>query len=112
MFRTSYEYIYPLKESFYQKMDSENTRQMKKYMKDHFDFFGIKSPNRKEITKNFIKQYGLYGISEVPETLKYLWQLPQREYSKTAPEFVLKFVERHKLSTLSKNEALKVINRK
>ena len=38
------------------------------------------------------------------------WAL--REYSKTALEFVLKFVEKHELSTLSKNEALKAINSK
>jgi len=35
-----------------------------------------------------------------------------REYSKTAPETVVRFVENNQLSHLSKTEALKVINRK
>jgi 3-methyladenine DNA glycosylase AlkD len=35
-----------------------------------------------------------------------------REYSKTNPESVLKFVNSHQLSSLSRKEALKVISRK
>ncbi len=73
-------YIYPLKEFFYQKLDSDNALQMRRYMKDKFEFFGIKSPERKEITKIFFGQSGLPEIGKVPETLKYLWLLPQREF--------------------------------
>ncbi|RLD64897.1 MAG: hypothetical protein DRI95_09875 [Bacteroidetes bacterium] len=47
-------YIYLLKEFFYQKMDSDNTLQMRGYMKEQFEFFGIKSPERKEIVKYFL----------------------------------------------------------
>ena len=38
------------------------------------------------------------------------WAL--REYSKTNPDIVIKFVTGHKLAPLSKREALKVINKK
>ena len=49
-------YIYLLKEFFYQKMGSDNALEMRGYMKEQFEFFGIKSPERKEITKIFFKQ--------------------------------------------------------
>ncbi|MEN8120119.1 MAG: DNA alkylation repair protein [Bacteroidota bacterium] len=77
---TANKYVYPLKELFYQKRNDKNARQMKKYMKEHFEFFGIKSPQRKEITKEFFKKYDLPETGQVPEILKYLWQLPQREF--------------------------------
>ncbi|OYT13116.1 MAG: hypothetical protein B6I19_06765 [Bacteroidetes bacterium 4572_114] len=35
-----------------------------------------------------------------------------REYSKTGPKAVIRFVENNQLSNLSRTEALKVINRK
>ena len=44
-----------LKSVFEANADAENAVSMAKYMKEHFQFYGIPSPKRKEITKPFIK---------------------------------------------------------
>ncbi len=57
----------------------ENAEPMARYMKDRFRFFGIKSPERKALSRAFFRQEGLPG----PEVLGPLFQLcfdaPQRE---------------------------------
>ncbi|MCB9224482.1 MAG: DNA alkylation repair protein [Crocinitomicaceae bacterium] len=52
---------------------------MKAYMRDQFDFFGVKSPDRKEINKVFFKEVKLLSRDEVFELTKKLWERPERE---------------------------------
>ena len=57
---------------------------MKAYMKHHFPFLGIKSPERKEILKTFFSEH---EIPEKPELLEEVWeiyQLREREYQYAA----------------------------
>ncbi len=86
------EYLQPLEKAFKQNADPVNALQMKKYMKDHFDFFGIKSPLRKELSKQHFKAHG--GFLPTGETalfaIKWCWQQPQREYQYVAMELLQK----------------------
>lgn len=52
---------------------------MKKYMRNQFEFFGIKSPLRKEITREFIKKNGVPPVEDAETIIKELYKLPQRE---------------------------------
>ena len=52
----------------------------------------------------------LFGSKEFFINKAIGWAL--REYSKTDPDLVIKFVASHNLAPLSKREALKVINKK
>lgn len=45
-----------IKELFESKYDEENAVQMSKYMKDKFIFYGIPSPERKALYKDFLKE--------------------------------------------------------
>ena len=45
-----------LKAVFEANADPENAVSMSKYMRDMFVFYGIPSPKRKELTKEFIKR--------------------------------------------------------
>jgi len=56
---------------------------MKKYMKDHFEFYGIPTPLRREITRGFVKEYGMPGMDILEELCKSLWDEPEREYQHT-----------------------------
>lgn len=44
-----------IKKQFELKADKENAIAMSKYMRNKFDFYGLKSPKRKEIYNDFIK---------------------------------------------------------
>ena len=44
-----------IKRNFEAKADKERSAAMRKYMRDLFDFYGIPTPERKEIYHDFIK---------------------------------------------------------
>ncbi len=82
------EYLRPLQVSFQECANTENALQMKKYMKNRCDFFGIKSPLRKEIYREHKQKYGLIPKEDTAEIVKWCWQQPQREYQYFAMEFL------------------------
>ncbi|VEF49199.1 DNA-7-methylguanine glycosylase [Bacillus freudenreichii] len=68
--------------------DPEKAAAMKKYMKDLFPFFGIKAPERKNISKDFIKEFN--AVDDYESYVKELWELPEREYQYVAIDFLIK----------------------
>jgi 3-methyladenine DNA glycosylase AlkD len=74
---------------FKEHENKENALTMKKYMKDNFEFIGIKSPIRKELQKEFLK--GLDKNSKIDKNLVYkLWDKPYREYQYLAIDYLIK----------------------
>jgi len=61
---------------------------MKKYMRDQFEYLGIKSPQLKELLKQFIAANGLPPIKDLDAILRELWALPQREFQYAATGFL------------------------
>jgi 3-methyladenine DNA glycosylase AlkD len=59
--------------------DLLNAGKMSKYMLNQFEFFGIPSPLRKQLVSQFIAQNGLPGTDQIDETVRIIWQMPQRE---------------------------------
>jgi 3-methyladenine DNA glycosylase AlkD len=57
---------------------------MKKYMRDQFDYLGIKTPVRAGLQKDFIKEHGLPPLEDLSIITRELWALPQREFQYTA----------------------------
>ncbi len=74
------EYLIPLAESFAENANDEIAFKMKKYMRDQFDYFGIKSPERKILKKAFLDKNGLPPIDILEDIVKDGWDLPQREF--------------------------------
>lgn len=81
-------YIHPLGKAFQKHADKSIASPMKKYMKDRYDYFGIKSPLRQEIYRTHKLKYGLIPSAETEEIIKWCWQQPQREYQYFAMEFL------------------------
>jgi len=81
-------YIIPLSKSFEANKNEENAFFMKKYMKGQYEYFGIKSPERREIMKDFLKKHGLPDVQYINEITKDFWQLPQREYQYVVMEIL------------------------
>ncbi|MBH0163820.1 DNA alkylation repair protein [Fictibacillus sp. 7GRE50] len=59
--------------------NKEDAEPMKKYMRDQFEFFGIRSPILKQSMKEFLKEYGLPSKEELPSLIKEAWSRPERE---------------------------------
>jgi len=58
----------------------EKAAQMSSYMRNMFPFFGISSPERKEIFRQFIKDKGTPAIEEITGIVKALYDRPEREF--------------------------------
>ena len=73
-------YIKELRHKMEEAKDPLYAIPMRKYMKNKFEFLGIKSPSRKLILKDFLKDCGLPSENDVEIILKSLWELPEREF--------------------------------
>lgn len=73
------EYAIALQSYFSPFANEYNASRMRKYMLNQFDYFGIPSPQRKELTRNFITLKGLPDPEQLNETVRQVWVLPQRE---------------------------------
>lgn len=60
--------------------------QMILYMKNHFDYFGVKSPARKNVQKILKTEWNKIDIEELFSYAEILWTLPQRELQYIAVE--------------------------
>ena len=87
-------YIKPLVEEFKKRSNPKNAEPMAKYMKNLFAYLGIKTLERREITKKFFKKNGLPEISDLEEIIRDLWELPEREFQYLAIGLMVKFKDK------------------
>ena len=81
-------YLQLLEKRFRENANAESAVQMKRYMKDRFDFFGIKSPLRSELYREHKQLNGLIPKDKRDEIVKWCWNAPQREWQYFAMEFL------------------------
>lgn len=74
--------------------NEENAGPMKKYMKDHFPFLGIKSPLRKELEKQFFKETEILKVPFNKDFVMGLWEKAEREFHYTAITYTGKFIKK------------------
>ncbi len=67
--------------------------QQKAYMKDNFEFFGLKASQRRAVQKPFLAKAHLPSKTEAIEIVKALWQKPQREFHHIAQELLEKYIK-------------------
>lgn len=77
-------YAASLQDLFEKNADPAQAPGMKKYMRDQFDYLGIKSPQFKELMKGFLAEHGTPPLKELDAILRDLWSLPQREFQYAA----------------------------
>jgi 3-methyladenine DNA glycosylase AlkD len=73
-------YVVSLKKLFEQNANPVQAVPMKKYMRDQFEYFGIKSPQQAALMKEFLKINSLPPLADLDTILRDLWSLPQREF--------------------------------
>lgn len=96
-------YVNPLKTLFEQNANPANAGPMKKYMRDQFEYLGIKTPQNTALQKEFYAEYGLPPLSDLDVILRDLWSLPQREFQYVAVGLLGRFnkqIPAHFLKTI------------
>ena len=77
-------YTLSLKALFEENADPTKAGPMKKYMRDQYEYLGIKSPQAATLLSGHIKEHGLPPLEKLDVILRELWSLPQREFQYAA----------------------------
>lgn len=77
-------YVTALKTLFEKNANPAQAAPMKKYMRDQFEYLGIKTPQNVALQKEFFAKHGYPALSELDTILRDLWSLPEREFQYVA----------------------------
>lgn len=77
-------YVASLKALFEKNADPTQAAPMKKYMRDQFEYLGLKGPQQGALMKEFIDRNGFPALADLDTILRELWSLPQREFQYAA----------------------------
>ncbi len=81
-------YLQSLKAHYQSHRNSDNAVPMKKYMRNQFEFLGIKSPTARALFKQFVAANGLPDVEDLAPLVRELWAWPEREYQYVALTFL------------------------
>lgn len=99
-------YLQKLTKTFEAHRNAEKARSMEAYMRNQFVMLGIKTPERNEIFRGFIKEHGWPDLNTVDELVLELWALPEREYQYLALHILEKNIKHTKESDVNLYQAL------
>jgi 3-methyladenine DNA glycosylase AlkD len=84
------DYCTHLRNLYRENANPEYAVWMKKYMRNQFEFFGIRGPILKQINKTFYAEHGLPQPTASPQIVKTLWQWDEREFQFFAMNLLVK----------------------
>lgn len=87
------EFLQSLEIEFKRNSNAQIAIEQKAYMRNQFEFYGIKTALRREIQKPFLVKTYLPPKSELEQIVKTLWAKPQREFQFFAQELVFKYIK-------------------
>lgn len=77
-------YVTSIQTLFVQNANPTQAAPMKKYMRDQFEYLGIKTPENIALQKQILAEHGKPPRSELDLILRDLWSLPAREFQYVA----------------------------
>jgi len=86
-------YIQQIEKLFENNNDSDISIKMENYMRNQFEFLGIKSPKRKDLTRHFLRVNELPPIGDLEKVVNHFWESPKREYQYLAMEIANKYTK-------------------
>lgn len=87
-------FLRPLAEAFASHADPADAAVMQAYMKDHFPFFGIKTPARRELLRAHLDEHGTPSLAELPAIVRSAFAQPQRELHQVGVDLLMKAVKK------------------
>lgn len=94
------DYIKTLEEEFKRLANPEISAGQKAYMKNQFEFFGVKTPTRREINAPFLHKDFLPTQDDAEKIVRNLWLRPEREFQYFAQELALSYHKKVKETDL------------
>lgn len=86
------DYIDTLEIELKKKENSKVALKQKEYVRNQFEFYGLKTAERRETQKPFFVKEFLPNKIELASIVKTLWSKPQREYHHFSQELVFKYI--------------------
>jgi 3-methyladenine DNA glycosylase AlkD len=83
-----------LRTEFEKVADEEIAKGASAYMRNQFEFLGIKTPLRRELSKELINQSKSFSEKELISFCKELWSQPEREFQYVACDILAKNAKR------------------
>ena len=103
-------YIDNLVKIFRSNANRQDAIQFERYMRNQFQFIGIRSPRRKEISRPFLRRENLPDLDNTDQIVRQLWDLPEREFQYFAMDLVGKYVKKAEIDIITLLEHM-VINK-
>ncbi len=86
-------FITLLTDEFEKHANPQNAIKQKAYLRNQFEFYGIKAPIRNDIQKLFFKKDNLPTKNEANQIIRTLWTKDKREYQYFAQELAHKYAK-------------------
>ena len=83
-------YLLPLIKLYDSHKDEQYAEWSKNYLRNQFEFLGIRAPIRRKLTSQFIKDNGLPDKDCLQAVIYFLWDMPEREFQKGALDLLAK----------------------
>ncbi|KEK25144.1 DNA alkylation repair protein [Bacillus gaemokensis] len=80
-----------LKQHFLTHQNPEKAEPMTRYMKNHFPFLGIQSPERRTLLREVIQVHNLPDKKDFQVIIRELWSLPEREFQAASLDILQKY---------------------
>lgn len=84
-------FVKALQEHFTANQNPEKAEPMARYMKNHFPFLGIQTPERRQLLKDVIQIHTLPDPKDFQIIVRELWDLPEREFQAAALDMMQKY---------------------
>ena len=110
MQKSENEYVKGLRILLKANENPENALAMKKYLRDKFEFFGIKSPLRKDLFRGHIKVHGWPEASAMEAVCIEMYSQPEREFHYFAIEMMDRNIKKLNRSAVKLFEFMIVSN--
>lgn len=79
--------------NFKKNINEKIALEQKAYMRNQFEYYGLKAPERRKVQAPFLVKQYLPEKKELHKIVKTLWQKPQRDYQYFSQELVFKYVK-------------------
>ncbi|MGR5981182.1 DNA alkylation repair protein [Bacillus cereus] len=89
-------FVKALQEHFTANQNPEKAEPMARYMKNHFPFLGIQTPERRQLLKDVIQIHTLPDPKDFQIIVRELWDLPEREFQAAALDMMQKYKKAYK----------------
>ncbi|XP_066282492.1 uncharacterized protein [Branchiostoma lanceolatum] len=80
-----------LRRAYSKAADGEKAIQMKRYMRDQFEFYGLSAPQRRAIDKQVLGDVTSLDAESHRQLLLLLWQQPQREFQMCGTDLAIRY---------------------